>query len=278
MTARLADSEANASLDRLLEACLLSLHQGSPGNTGANEVTGGGYARIIPAWNAGASRAKTNNGQLSWTVPTIAQSSPITHIGIWKDTENYFTAAALTDTFTSYAHGYANTNQVRLIGPSLPTGISQSTTYYVVTSATDTFQLSLTQGGAAINLTADGEGVAAQVNGTPTFRGYVPSGGARDEFTAAASTDTFTSYAHGLSNTNRVMLVSIGAGLPAGVAEETIYFVVNSATDTFQLSATEGGAAINLTADGEGVVVYLDGIFTSSGTVTIADTLLSVSM
>jgi len=70
--------------------------------------------------------------------------------------------------------------------------------------------------------------------------------------TILASTDVFTSFAHGLVNTDRVLLSDErSAGLPATFDENTIYYVIASATDTFQLSLTSGGAAVTVTANAE---------------------------
>lgn len=70
---------------------------------------------------------------------------------------------------------------------------------------------------------------------------------------ASLAGDTITSAAHGLANTNRVMVYNVFAeALPAGLVEGTIYFVVGSTTDTFQLSLTSGGAAVDITGIGEG--------------------------
>lgn len=67
----------------------------------------------------------------------------------------------------------------------------------------------------------------------------------------AATSDTITAYAHGLSNNQRVfVLAAPGAVIPTGLSENTAYFVVSSATDTFQLSTTQGGGAVDITAGG----------------------------
>lgn len=83
-----------------------------------------------------------------------------------------------------------------------------------------------------------------------------PVGGAETlPFTGLAADDVVTSYAHGYSDTDRVVLY--GDDLPTGLSEETIYFVRDASTDTFKLAATEGGAAINFTASGGGIVKKL---------------------
>ncbi len=72
---------------------------------------------------------------------------------------------------------------------------------------------------------------------------------------AAAGTDTLTSYAHGLANDQRVFAFDLFAGgLPAGLAETALYWIVAATTDTFQLATSQGGAAVNVTGDGELVV------------------------
>ena len=60
--------------------------------------------------------------------------------------------------------------------------------------------------------------------------------------------DTFTKTSHGLANGDRVILVTLVTTTGATVLVP--YFVVGATTDTFQLSATAGGAALTLTTDG----------------------------
>lgn len=53
-----------------------------------------------------------------------------------------------------------------------------------------------------------------------------------------------TRTAHGLANGARVYLTTTGA-LPTGVVASQLYFVVNSAANTFQIANTSGGAAVS---------------------------------
>lgn len=69
--------------------------------------------------------------------------------------------------------------------------------------------------------------------------------------TADVSTDTITRTAHGLANGTKVSFSVLGT--VTGVSLNTIYYVVNAATDTFQVAATVGGAAIDLTGTGGSV-------------------------
>jgi hypothetical protein len=81
-----------------------------------------------------------------------------------------FTGAGSTDTFTSNSHGLANGEVVRveaeLPADALPGGMSNSTTYYVVGAATNTFQLSTSSGGSPVDLTADGSGAVRRYGNT----------------------------------------------------------------------------------------------------------------
>jgi len=70
-------------------------------------------------------------------------------------------------------------------------------------------------------------------------------------FTADAGTDVITSTAHGLSDTNRVVVSTTGT-LPGGLSVNTIYFVRDVTTNTFKLALTSGGAAIDITSAGTG--------------------------
>ena len=64
-----------------------------------------------------------------------------------------------TETVTSNAHGYANGTPIQIAATTtIPAGLSALTTYYVVGATANTFQFSLTVGGAAINITSAGAG------------------------------------------------------------------------------------------------------------------------
>lgn len=64
-------------------------------------------------------------------------------------------------------------------------------------------------------------------------------------FTAAVS-DTITSNGHNLSDDDVVILTTSNT-LPAGLSTGTPYYVINSTANTFELSATQGGGAVDIT-------------------------------
>lgn len=78
---------------------------------------------------------------------------------------------------------------------------------------------------------------------SPTAR----TGGTTKSVTAVDSTDTFTSTAHGLADTTEVVFLSKTGGSNLSVG--TVYYVRDSATDTFKLAATSGGTALDLGSD-----------------------------
>lgn len=71
--------------------------------------------------------------------------------------------------------------------------------------------------------------------------------------TVANATETFTSNGHGLQNGNAIWIA--GSTTPAGITPSTTYYVINRTDNTFQVSASFGGAAVNVTSDGADVVV-----------------------
>lgn len=66
--------------------------------------------------------------------------------------------------------------------------------------------------------------------------------------TIDAGTDRVTIVAHGYVDNTPVFITNLSGG--AGLVNNTTYFVRNSTVDDFQLSATSGGAAINITTAG----------------------------
>ena len=70
------------------------------------------------------------------------------------------------------------------------------------------------------------------------------------KFTASTS-DTCTSDTKAPDNNTAVYLISTGT-LPAPLIETTQYYIINSSGNTFKLSTTVGGAAVNITSAGSG--------------------------
>lgn len=172
------DNGRHVALDALAAAITrVSAHNGNPGGSGtANELTGGtpAYARKAITWAAAASGQVASNASVVFDVPA---GSNVTHFGFWNTAGSTFygwapnqgdTATALmpcnldaaTDVFTSYGHGFTTGMRVTIVdinNAGLPTGFTEGDIYFVIGATTDTFQLSLTSGGAAITVTTSAE-------------------------------------------------------------------------------------------------------------------------
>lgn len=69
-----------------------------------------------------------------------------------------FTADASTDKIQSASHGLSNGFRVYFTGADLPGGLSRQTKYYVINKTTNDFEVSLTKGGSAVDITSAGSG------------------------------------------------------------------------------------------------------------------------
>lgn len=107
-----------------------------------------------------------------------------------------------------------------------------------------------------------------------TFYGMTPAGsGAPAAFTASAATDVLTIPGHALTNGQTVVVVpGVGSTLPTGLTAGTIYFVRDVSGSTLKLAAAGGGVAIDLTADGAGIVQTITAeVYAGQGTYALAD-------
>lgn len=121
------------------------------------------------------------------------------------------------------------------------------TTYYVVAKDLNNISISTTSGGTAIVF--DQRKEATDVN---------PQLGGDIDYT----TNTITSTAHGFSNGDTVVYAkyNVSGGYNSGYingldetymeqeAPDQLYYIINATTDTFQLSLTSGGTAVDMTA------------------------------
>jgi hypothetical protein len=73
-------------------------------------------------------------------------------------------------------------------------------------------------------------------------------------FSGVASTDVLTCSPTGVfTNGSTVVVDQIGtAALPTPLVDSNIYYIINQAASTFKVALTSGGAAVDLTVDGNG--------------------------
>lgn len=119
------DARLNAMADEDATACAYgSLHTASPGSTGTNEATGGGYTREALTWSAGGAEGPLGASVqpatvgVAWAAPTFdLAAGSYTHGGMWDDlTGNWLGGGALATTVTLGADG---TQQVSFaVGPN----------------------------------------------------------------------------------------------------------------------------------------------------------------
>lgn len=164
-----SDAAKNAALDAITG---LVTHLDALDSDGTTSVAS---ARVAVEWDAAASRIADNTNQEDLS---INGSSTVFWIGgytaLTAGTQHFRSPAGSTfkrpclieatgDLITLTAHGLSNGARVVFEahdGGSLPTGVSADTFYYVISATTDTFQVSTTEGGSAVTITADGTAYA----------------------------------------------------------------------------------------------------------------------
>ena len=106
---------------------------------------------------------------------------------------------------------------------------------------------------------------------TPSFLGYVPNGGSPREFVVDTTANLIRSPGHALSNGQKIVFYN--GTVPAPIVQAVIYFIISATTDTFQVSATSGGAAITFTGAGTSACLVspiTEDVYASQGTQTVA--------
>lgn len=87
---------------------------------------------------------------------------------------------------------------------------------------------------------------------------FLPSGGLPNAARQAyghASADALECDGHGLADDDEVTFrTEVGGSLPTGLVADTTYYAIVVSPSRFQVAAAAGGAAINLTSDGENFV------------------------
>lgn len=171
------------------------------------------------------------------------------------------TASASNDTFTGNLPNGTELSFPRFNNTTLPAGIFTEVRYYVVQSnATNgTFKVSLTPGGSPIDILSSGTSVTY----VPNFKSTAITSVLNDNYI----TDRFVgNLPNGTAIRFGTRLVGGGSNtfitplLPGGIASGTTYFVINSDGASFQVSATLGGSAVNLTDPGDPsrVLIYYE--------------------
>ena len=258
-----------------------------------------GYLKIRTAYNL-VGDSGTNKGRL------LANSD-----GVWRGSDGRgitVTASASTDTFTSASHGLANGTLVSIFPSStsdiLPTPLDSSVTYYVIDTATDTFKLSATSGGAAINLTSDGTGTIlvntrvafankaiidlqgtslincqyldVRLFGQEPVNKFVRVYGTKYDFTAdtavSVANDTIDLGTTPPAAGTAVKITTASGTLPGGLSEAHEYYIRAVSGNTCKLALDNADVAIvDLTSTGSGTCSVYTGAGAGSATVNVLD-------
>lgn len=144
----------------------LSVHS-AYSEAGASEIA---VTRVASNWNAVSAKQFTQNGTVQIT--GIAASTVVRYIGGWGALsggtfhELWPVGGQLQDFGVDVAgdlillpgNTLANNDRVVFMWGTAPGALTKGTEYFVVNRTTDNFQVSLTQGGAAINITSQHDG------------------------------------------------------------------------------------------------------------------------
>jgi hypothetical protein len=145
------------------------------------------------------------------------------------------TAQVAADTLTKTTHGLRDGDQVTVSGMTTVAGLTAGVTYYVKTSTANTFKVTDTVGGTAINLTgSDDSGltVTPVTNRTGGLMSKVTSGG------LAGAPSTFGGVSDGSSGTVNTRMLIVRGTIFSGSATTTLRHQFAKASATSVNNAT----------------------------------------
>jgi len=158
-----------------------------------------------------------------------------------------------TETITVTAHGFVDGDQVVFSSSGvLPVGLNGTVNYFIVNSGLNTLQVSLTNGGLAVDITSAGTGI----------------------HTVRLSLDDTVTYAsHGLVDDDEVVLISTNV-MPGGIDSGTTYYVRDATPNTFKLSTIVGGPPLDITSAGVGIITVTNLTSLPPGSPVVGSTFL----
>lgn len=154
---------------------LAALYTAFPGEAGGGtEVSGDNYARQTVTFGAPTNGVSSNSAAvtfgpatpgawgiiLAWTVFDQG-TNPLFHGPVAEASFEFFAEDGVTDILSIDANPFVNDDEIWLKGDNLPTGLTEDTKFFVVGVSGFTLQLSTTKGGAAVDLTSEGDGTIA---------------------------------------------------------------------------------------------------------------------
>lgn len=193
--ANIADNASASPLTNLQVA----LHTADPGGAGdqtASEIAYTGYGRVAVARNTGGWTVTGNSvspvAAVQFAEMTAGAGGLATHFsvgvaasgaskilrrGVLGSRLGPFTAVVSDTISIPGLSGVAVNDRVifhPVDGSSLPTGITEGVSYWVITASGDDITISATQGGSAVNITAAGDGIAYRSTPVNVVAGVAP--------------------------------------------------------------------------------------------------------
>jgi hypothetical protein len=192
--ANVADNAATAPIANLF----IAAHSADPGAAGTqatSELAYTGYARASVARSVAGFTAAA--GVLSlvaeasfgactagsalmthWsTGVAVSGAAKVIHRGVFGSRQGPFTAVVAGNAITIPGHTLVVNDRMcmyQVSGSTLPGGVTDGLVYFVVSATGDVITASLAQGGAAITLSAAGDGLAFRINATQISAGTTP--------------------------------------------------------------------------------------------------------
>jgi hypothetical protein len=167
------DTALNAALDAMVALFDESSLHTAFSTTGANEVTGGSYARQANTWNGAASGAVDNSNAPSFSVPS---GNTIRFIGFYDTVPSpdvfqgmlpnqqagdegprRFVVDVSGNIIEDPINAFVDDENLVFVGGTAPGGLTEGTVYWIITRTAAGYQVSATQGGGAITLTDQGD-------------------------------------------------------------------------------------------------------------------------
>jgi hypothetical protein len=154
--------------------------------------------------------------------------------------------------YTTVINGIFTVTEIeKMLNNLLPVSTAQTFSFAntIVSGASATLSSNTTLGSTTITMASTtGITVGMQVTGTGTPLTTAIA------VTFQDTSDTVTLNSHGLSNGDIVSFATIVT--TTGITVGTPYYVINSTTNTFQVSTSSGGSVVALTTNGTGTMRY----------------------
>jgi len=154
-------------------------------------------------------------------------------------------------------NGNATTTDIPAVGAQVLIAASTWTAEEESRITIGTDGVSTFNGAREVSLKFDGNITLEPSNATKNLSAsFIRVLAGRTTVTFTNGTNTVNDTATPLVDDDRVMFRDNAGTLPTGLREDVVYYVVSQAVNSFQLSYTEGGAAVAFSDDGSGTNAY----------------------